>query len=64
MQATKAGWGLGTRLCKDEFAQVLASGYTPTEQDILWSRVATTGIVETAFFLGKLTYRLVDVGGQ
>jgi guanine nucleotide-binding protein G(i) subunit alpha len=39
-------------------------GYVPTDQDILRSRVKTTGITETMFKVGELTYRLFDVGGQ
>src|SRR6266702_4436182 len=39
-------------------------GYMPTDQDILRSRVKTTGITETAFKIGELTYKLFDVGGQ
>ncbi|KAG8761080.1 guanine nucleotide-binding protein subunit alpha [Serendipita sp. 396] len=38
--------------------------YLPTDQDILRSRVKTTGITETTFRVGELTYRLFDVGGQ
>ncbi|KAI9138875.1 guanine nucleotide binding protein, alpha subunit [Paraphysoderma sedebokerense] len=38
--------------------------YLPTDQDILRSRVKTTGIVETTFLIGELTYRMFDVGGQ
>ena len=38
--------------------------YLPTDQDILRSRVKTTGITETMFRVGELTYRLYDVGGQ
>lgn len=41
-----------------------APGYMPTDQDILRSRVKTTGITETMFRVGELTYRLFDVGGQ
>lgn len=37
--------------------RILAPGYTPTEDDVLRSRVQTTGIIETAFKMGKLTYR-------
>jgi guanine nucleotide-binding protein G(i) subunit alpha len=40
------------------------SGYLPNDQDILRSRVKTTGITETMFRVGDLTYRLFDVGGQ
>ncbi|KAF7730597.1 Guanine nucleotide-binding protein alpha-2 subunit [Apophysomyces ossiformis] len=38
--------------------------YVPTDQDILRCRAKTTGIAETAFHLGHLTYRMFDVGGQ
>ncbi|KAI9228044.1 MAG: putative Gpa2-guanine nucleotide-binding protein alpha-2 subunit [Piptocephalis tieghemiana] len=38
--------------------------YIPTDQDILRCRVKTTGITETLFHVGALTYRMFDVGGQ
>ncbi|KAI8059361.1 putative Gpa2-guanine nucleotide-binding protein alpha-2 subunit [Gongronella butleri] len=38
--------------------------YIPTDQDIVRCRAKTTGIVETIFHLGPLTYRMFDVGGQ
>jgi len=38
--------------------------YLPTDQDILRSRVKTTGITETTFKVGELTYKLFNVGGQ
>ncbi|KAI9361449.1 guanine nucleotide binding protein, alpha subunit [Pilaira anomala] len=38
--------------------------YTPSDQDIIRCRAKTTGIVETTFHLGPLTYRMFDVGGQ
>ena len=38
--------------------------YLPTEQDILRVRVPTTGIIEYPFDLGKIIFRMVDVGGQ
>jgi len=38
--------------------------YQPTDQDILRSRVKTTGITQTTFVVGPLTYKLFDVGGQ
>ncbi|KAK2464788.1 hypothetical protein APHAL10511_003206 [Amanita phalloides] len=41
-----------------------APSYMPTDQDILRSRVKTTGITETTFKVGELTYKLFDVGGQ
>lgn len=36
----------------------------PTDQDVLRSRVKTTGITETKFVVGDLVYRMFDVGGQ
>jgi len=38
--------------------------YLPTNQDILRSRVKTTGTTETTFKVDELTYKLFDVGGQ
>ena len=40
-----------------EIERILTPGYTPTELDVLHSRVQTTGIIETSFKVGKLTYR-------
>ncbi|CAG8777876.1 7508_t:CDS:2, partial [Racocetra fulgida] len=34
------------------------------QEYVLRSRVKTTGITETTFFIGELTYRMFDVGGQ
>lgn len=36
---------------------ILSASYTPSQDDVLRSRVQTTGIIETAFRVGKLTYR-------
>lgn len=38
--------------------------YIPSEQDVLRSRVRTTGIVENAFEIEGNTFKLFDVGGQ
>lgn len=38
--------------------------YIPNDQDVLYSRVKSTGITETKFVIGDLVYRMVDVGGQ
>ena len=40
-----------------EMDRILGGDYTPNEQDVLRSRVRTTGVVETAFKVGRLTYR-------
>ncbi|KAJ3268427.1 guanine nucleotide-binding protein subunit alpha [Borealophlyctis nickersoniae] len=44
--------------------RIAAPDYVPTDQDVLRSRVKTTGITETHFHIGDLTYRMFDVGGQ
>ncbi|GAA97620.1 uncharacterized protein L969DRAFT_48716 [Mixia osmundae IAM 14324] len=38
--------------------------YLPNDQDVLRSRVKTTGITESHFQIGDLRYRMFDVGGQ
>ncbi|KAJ9096144.1 Guanine nucleotide-binding protein subunit alpha [Naganishia adeliensis] len=48
----------------DSIQRIGAAGFVPTDQDILRSRVKTTGISETHFKIGELTYRMFDVGGQ
>lgn len=48
----------------DSIDRIAASDYLPTDQDVLRSRVKTTGITETTFIIGELTYRMFDVGGQ
>lgn len=42
----------------------MTPGYVPTEQDVLRSRVKTTGIIETQFSFKDLNFRMFDVGGQ
>jgi len=48
----------------DALERINAADYIPTEQDVLRSRVRTTGIVEINFNYGNLRFRLFDVGGQ
>uniref|UniRef100_A0A1L8DKV1 Putative g-protein alpha subunit n=1 Tax=Nyssomyia neivai TaxID=330878 RepID=A0A1L8DKV1_9DIPT len=38
--------------------------YVPTQQDVLRTRVKTTGIVETHFSFKNLHFKMFDVGGQ
>ncbi|KAF9997875.1 hypothetical protein BGZ80_004820, partial [Entomortierella chlamydospora] len=38
--------------------------YIPEDADIIRCRVKSTGITETLFHVGTLTYRMFDVGGQ
>ncbi|KER25028.1 hypothetical protein T265_07424 [Opisthorchis viverrini] len=42
--------------------RIAAPGYTPTEQDVLRSRVKTTGIVESGFRYKDLEFKVFDVG--
>lgn len=44
--------------------RLFASDYIPNDSDIIRCRIKTTGIVETVFHLGPLTYHMFDVGGQ
>ncbi|KAL3852544.1 hypothetical protein ACJMK2_016168 [Sinanodonta woodiana] len=44
------------RLCR--------SDYVPTEQDVLRTRVKTTGIIESNFTFKGLHFKMFDVGGQ
>ncbi|KFY71841.1 hypothetical protein V499_07987 [Pseudogymnoascus sp. VKM F-103] len=48
----------------EDVDRLFARDYVPTDQDVLRSRLRTTGITETVFDLGNLTYRMFDVGGQ
>jgi len=48
----------------DSMDRIGSPNYTPTDQDVLRSRVKTTGITETKFQIGDLTYSMYDVGGQ
>ncbi|CAD5223452.1 unnamed protein product [Bursaphelenchus okinawaensis] len=48
----------------DSVSRIHEPGYRPSEQDILYSRVATTGVVEVKFKIKDLDFRVFDVGGQ
>ncbi|KAH6582148.1 hypothetical protein BASA50_003060 [Batrachochytrium salamandrivorans] len=48
----------------ESIGRISQRDYVPTDQDVLRSRVKTTGITETTFHVGDLTYRMFDVGGQ
>lgn len=55
---------LNTQSYFDSIDRIGDINYVPTDQDVLRSRVKTTGITETTFVIGELTYRMFDVGGQ
>lgn len=48
----------------DETKRVTADDYIPTHQDVLRSRVRTTGIVENKFEIDGNDFSMFDVGGQ
>ncbi|KAL8280887.1 hypothetical protein RQP46_006566 [Phenoliferia psychrophenolica] len=48
----------------DGAARIGAIDYVPSDQDILRSRVKTTGLTEERFMVGQLQYVVFDVGGQ
>jgi len=48
----------------NRLSEIALSGYIPTEQDILRTRVPTTGIVETEFVIERSLFKMFDVGGQ
>jgi guanine nucleotide-binding protein subunit alpha len=48
----------------DNIMRIAQPGYIPTEQDIVRSRVKSTGISESKFNVGQLTWKVFDVGGQ
>lgn len=61
------GWVWGTNLCLmftmclasylSDLERLVTPGYVPTEQDVLRSRVKTTGIIETQFSFKDLNFR-------
>jgi len=48
----------------DKIHEVSADDYVPSEQDVLRSRVRTTGIVENSFDVEGNQFKMFDVGGQ
>jgi len=48
----------------DKIEALGRADYVPTIQDVLHSRIKTTGIQEISFVMEGITFKLVDVGGQ
>jgi len=44
--------------------RICSPHYVPTQQDVLRTRVKTTGIIETQFTFKGLKFKMFDVGGQ
>ncbi|XP_006899415.1 PREDICTED: guanine nucleotide-binding protein G(k) subunit alpha [Elephantulus edwardii] len=48
----------------NDLDRISQNNYIPTQQDVLRTRVKTTGIVETHFTFKDLYFKMFDVGGQ
>ncbi|KAK7909673.1 hypothetical protein WMY93_014357 [Mugilogobius chulae] len=48
----------------NDLERISRPDYIPTQQDVLRTRVKTTGIVETHFTFKDLHFKMFDVGGQ
>jgi len=48
----------------NDMDRLAVEDYVPTDDDIIRSRVKTTGVIETKFEIEGSTFVLVDVGGQ
>jgi GTPase SAR1 family protein len=48
----------------DDVDRISAEGYVPSNEDILMSRAATSGIYETEFDIEEAHFKMIDVGGQ
>uniref|UniRef100_A0A6A7G080 G-protein subunit alpha 2 n=1 Tax=Hirondellea gigas TaxID=1518452 RepID=A0A6A7G080_9CRUS len=53
-----------TKYFMENLTRIADSKYIPTEQDILSTRVRTTGIADLDFMVDKEHFKLLDVGGQ
>jgi GTPase SAR1 family protein len=53
-----------TRYFLEKITEIGAKDYLPSEQDVLRSRVRTTGIVESNFIIDGNHFKMMDVGGQ
>ena len=48
----------------NQLDRIASPHYVPTQQDVLRTRVKTTGIIETQFTFKGLHFKMFDVGGQ
>lgn len=53
-----------TQYFLDDIDRLSGADYLPSEQDVLRSRVRTTGIVQLDFTIKSIQFSLFDVGGQ
>uniref|UniRef100_A0A2K5I7R5 G protein subunit alpha i3 n=1 Tax=Colobus angolensis palliatus TaxID=336983 RepID=A0A2K5I7R5_COLAP len=64
MGRLKIDFGEAARAYLNDLDRISQSNYIPTQQDVLRTRVKTTGIVETHFTFKDLYFKMFDVGGQ
>ncbi len=48
----------------DKIDDIAKASYEPTDQDILRSRVRTTGLTEKLYIIDGVEFQVIDVGGQ
>jgi len=53
-----------TKYFLDKVKEIAADNYLPSDQDVLRSRVRTTGIVSNEFIIDGNKFQMYDVGGQ
>lgn len=63
-QSNSIGLGDNAGFFLDEVERIAQSDYTPTDEDILKSRIRTVGISNLDFQFNNILTQLVDVGGQ
>jgi len=63
-QRTKFQLTDSTAYFMERLKEIAGEGFVPTQQDVLRSRVRTTGIVENEFEIENHKFRMFDVGGQ
>jgi GTPase SAR1 family protein len=62
--ANSIGLGDNASFFLDNVVRIADPKYVPTDEDILKSRIRTTGIASLNFFIDNVKTDLVDVGGQ
>jgi GTPase SAR1 family protein len=63
-EANSIGLGDNAGFFLDNVARIAKESYSPTDEDILKSRIRTTGIASLNFLIDDVKTELVDVGGQ
>ncbi|GMS78532.1 hypothetical protein PENTCL1PPCAC_707, partial [Pristionchus entomophagus] len=53
-----------TQYFMDRLDRICQPDFTPNSEEILYTRIKTTGIVEVSFEIEKAHFRVFDVGGQ